>query len=422
MHDFHAYLPTPAGPIMNRLSTRVAALAVIAAACAPTHPPAAQTQPSQDTWLYAWAASADSSRRGAFLAQFDLREGSPTRGQIVRVVPAGAGSSGTHHSEHFLQQDGLLFADDFGLGRTFIFDLNDPANPRLHTSFTTAGPLGWPHSYARLPSGNRLVTYQFQSSKFNLPPGGLAEVRTDGTVVRWASAKAAGVDDKEITPYSLEIIPALDRVVSTTTSMVEDTGVGLQIWRLSDLKLLHTLRIPGGPPHGMHATDTAQHHLFPGEPRVLRDGKTIMLATFTCGLYTVTGVDTDTPRVQPVYRFPGKDCAVPLVIGDYWLQTVPALHSVITLDISDPSSPREVSRVDLGEGSTPHWLASDATGRRLVVNNGSRRQSNLYLLRFDPATGALSRDAALPELDMARVSVPGIGEVKGVPHGAVFSR
>ncbi|MBA3406231.1 MAG: hypothetical protein H0U13_16370, partial [Gemmatimonadaceae bacterium] len=192
---------------------------------------------------------------------------------------------------------------------------------------------------------------------------------------------------------------------------------------LSDLKLLHTLRIPGGPPHGMmHDTDTAQRHLFPGEPRVLRDGKTVMLATFTCGLYTVTGVDTGAPRIQPVYRFPGKDCAVPVVIGDYWVQTVPELRAVVALDVSNPAAPREVSRVDLGESSTPHWLASDATGRRLVVNNGSRRDGRLYLLRFDPVTGALSRDAAFPVLDMTRMTVPGIGEVHGVPHGAVFSR
>lgn len=412
-------------PPMQILRISLCIVTAVALGCAPPSVKVGPTQTFPDTWLYVWTASADTSRRGAFLAQFDLRDGSPTKGQIVRVVPAGGGSSGTHHSEHLLQQDGLLFADDFGLGRTFIFDLNDAANPRLRTSFTTAGPFGWPHSYVRLASGNRLVTYQWQASKFNQPPGGLAEVRTDGTIVRWASAKASGVDDKEITPYSLEIIPALDRVVSTSTSMIEDTGVGLQIWRLSDLTLLNTLRIPGGAPHAthaMHRTDTLPYHLFPGEPRLLRDGKTIMLATFTCGLYTLTGIDTDDPQVTPVYTFPGKDCAVPVVIGDYWLQTVPAIRSVVALDVSDPSSPREVSRLDLGSGSEPHWLASDASGRRLVVNSGSKRDANLYLIRFDPSTGALARDAGLPLLDISRVTVPGIGDVRGVPHGAVFSR
>ncbi|MEO8577659.1 MAG: hypothetical protein ABI556_13195 [Gemmatimonadales bacterium] len=400
----------------------VLAAATLTLACTHTSLAPKVSQSRSPEWLYTWAASGDTARPGAFLAQIDLRESSPTFGKVVRTIPAGEGSSGTHHSEHSLQSDGLLFADDFGLGRTFIFNLTDPSKPRLQTSFTTAGPFGWPHSYVRLPSGNRLVTYQFQSSKFNTPPGGLAEVRADGTIVRYAEAKTAGIDDKEITPYSLEIIPALDRAVSTTTSMIEDTGVGLQVWRLSDLKLLQTLRIPAAHAHGAQASDTMPHHLFPGEPRLLADGKTIMLATFTCGLYTLTGIETDTPHVTPVYSFPGQNCAVPVLIGKYWIQTVPEVHMVVALDVSDPTSPREVSRIDLGEGSKPHWLAADASGQFLVVNNGSRRGTNLYLLRFDKSTGALSRYSKLPTLDLNRVAVEGLGEVPGVPHGAVFSR
>ncbi|MBA2707558.1 MAG: hypothetical protein H0U59_07125 [Gemmatimonadaceae bacterium] len=390
--------------------------------CASGGAPSRSSNDNADSWLYVWTASADTTRRAAFLVQFDLRDGSPTAGKIVRVVNAGPASRGTHHSEHSMPADGLLFADDFGLGRTFVFDLNDRSSPRVHSSFTTAGPFGWPHSYVRLASGNRLVTYQFQSSKFNLPPGGIAEVRADGTTVRWAAASTAGVDDKEITPYSLEVIPALDRVVTTSTSMVEDTGVGLQVWRLSDLKLLHTLRIPAENPHAAHATDTVPHHLLPGEPRLLHDGKTVMLATFTCGLYTLTGIDTESPRVNAVYTFPGKDCAVPVVIGKYWLQTVPALHSVLALDVSNPSSPREVSRIDLGASTTPHWMARDESGQRLVVNSGSPADPNLYLLRFDRSTGALSRDPKLPTLGISSVTVPGFGTVRGIPHGTVFSR
>jgi hypothetical protein len=390
--------------------------------CAPGTTRVAPATPQHDTWLYAWTASADSAHPGAFLVEFDLRNDSPTAGKIVRVIPAGEGSYSTHHSEHVLQPDGLLFADDFGLGRTFIFDLNDPSNPKVRRSFTTAGPFGWPHSYVRLASGNRLATYQFQSSKFNLPPGGIAEIGADGSVVRWASATTAGVDDKEITPYSLEVIPALDRVVTTTTSMIEDTGVGLQIWRLSDLKLLHTVRIPGDHPHGMQMSDTMPHHLFPGEPRLLPDGRTIMLATFTCGLYTLTAFETETPKVTPVYTFPGKNCAVPVVIGKYWLQTVPDIHSIVALDVSNPTSPKEVSRLSLGEAVMPHWLGSDAAGERLVVNSGSAKDPNLYLLRFNRSTGRLSRDAKYPVLDLSLVTVPGLGDVRGNPHAVVFSR
>ena len=410
----------------RRVTARAAAYCAIwaALACArtPTADASAAGGPTGGDWLYAWSASADSARPAAFLAAFDLREASPTAGRLVRVVSTGPGAQGTHHSEHALASDRLLFANDFGAGRSFIFDLTDPAEPRIKASFTSAGPFGWPHSYVRLANGNRLVTYQWQAAKFNSPPGGIAEVRTDGTIVRWASARSADAPDHEITPYSLEVLPAMDSVVTASTSMVDDFGVHVQVWRLSDLALLHTLRIPGGHMHGMPTSDTMPHHLFPGEPRLLADGRTVMLATFTCGLYTITGIDGNAPRVTPVYSFPGKDCAVPVRLGRYWLQTVPALHAVLTLDVSDPANPREVSRLALGDDVSPHWLASDATGRRLVMDAGSRRDSHLYLLRFDAATGAVTRDTRFPVLDMSSVDVPGVGVVRGVPHGAVFSR
>ena len=393
-----------------------------AAGCGRQATPAPAPAPA-DAWLAAWTASADTAHRTAFLAVFDLRPGSATFGRVVRVVPAGPGSRGTHHTEHLLQSDGLLFADDFGTGRSYVFDLNDPAHASLHSTFTTAGPFGWPHSYVRLANGDRLVTYQFQASKFDRPPGGLAQVRTDGSVVRWSAAHTEAAPDTEVTPYSLEVLPALDRVVSTSTSMVDSTGVHVQVWRLSDLALLRTLRIPSTRPHAMdHAMpmgDAMPRHLFPGEPRLLADGKTVMLATFSCGMFTVTGLATDDPVVTPVYAFPGVDCAVPVTMGRWWLQTVPALHAVVVLDISNPAEPREASRLVLGDSVAPHWLSADRSGRRLVMDTGGGHQ--LYLLRFDPRTGAITRDPSLPVLDMSSVEVPGVGTLTGVPHGAVFA-
>lgn len=387
------------------------AIAACARQQAPAGPPPGGTTPAP--WLAAWTGSADTAHRAAFLAIVDLKPGSPTRGQVVRVVQAGPGSRGTHHTEHFLQPDGLLFADDFGTGRSYIFDLTDPARASIHASFTTAGPFGWPHSYVRLPNGNRLITYQWQATKFDRPPGGLAEVRTDGSVVRWSAARAAGVPDSEITPYSLEVLPDLDRVVSTSTSMIDSTGVHVQVWRLSDLALLHTLRIPSARPHAMDPAmpmgDAMPRHLFPGEPRTLADGKTVMLATFNCGMYMVTGLETAGPAVVPVYAFPGADCAVPLRMGHWWVQTVPELHAVVVLDISRPAEPREASRLAFGDSVAPHWLAADPSGRRLVMDTG--HDGRLWLLAFDPATGRITPDPELPV-----VEIPG-----GIPHGAVFS-
>ena len=109
--------------------------AALACARTPTADASAAGGPTGGDWLYAWSASADSARPAAFLAAFDLREASPTAGRLVRVVSTGPGAQGTHHSEHALASDRLLFANDFGAGRSFVFDLNDPANPRIKASF-----------------------------------------------------------------------------------------------------------------------------------------------------------------------------------------------------------------------------------------------------------------------------------------------
>ncbi len=379
---------------------------------------AAQAPSAAPPYLYVWAASADSTRPGAFLAVFDIRAGSPTAGQIVRVIAAGPGVS-PHHTEHQLEQDGVLFANDFGDGRTYRFDLSKPGDPRLVGSFTTGGPYKDPHSFVRLANGDRLATYQKKID--GSEPGGLVELRPDGTALRWASAAPADGDSTQLVPYSLDALASMDRVVSTSTSMTDLIGVNVQVWRLSDLKLLQTMAVPIAPEHAEHMEHTADHHMLPGEPRTLADGKTVMFGTFTCGLYRVTEVAT-APKVEFVYSYPGKWCAVPVVIGNYWVWTIPGLHAVVALDVSDPGKPRELSRLVLGDSVTPHWMAKDESGTRLVVNSGSGKDPRIYLLRIDPSTGALSRDGELPVLEMGKVEVPGLGEVVAKPHGSVFAR
>jgi hypothetical protein len=407
------------------LLVRTVALALLGTGCVHGPTKAREVTAQRPPFLYVWSGTADSARRAAFLAVFDLRAGSPTAGKIVQVIPAGAGSRGSHHTEHQLPADGLLFANDFGAGRTYIFDLRTPGDARLRQSFTTAGPFGYPHSFVRLANGNRLATYQWQAS--GKPPGGLAELRSDGSAIRWSRAMANGLDSVEITPYSLDVLPALDRVVTTTTSMTENTGVDIQLWRLSDLSLLRTLRIPSTGEHAEHSEQARQsvhgagHHLFPGEPRTLADGHTVMFATFTCGLYRLTGVETFRPVLDFVYSFPGENCAVPVVLGHYWVQTVPELRAVVVLDVSDSAHPREVSRFEIGGVSTPHWMAADESGSWLVVDSGSPVDPEIHILRFDRATGGLSAAPDVPVLSMGHVEMPGMGDIVGMPHGAVFA-
>jgi hypothetical protein len=323
-----------------------------------------------------------------------------------------------------LADDRILFANDFGPGRTHRFDLSKPGEPKLLGYFTTAGPFSHPHSFVQLPNGNMLVTYQGQTG--NKPPGGIAELRRDGTVVRWARAAAAGVDSAAIQPYSLEVVPALDRVVTTSTSMVSDHGMHVQIWRLSDLTLLHTLPMPAAPKQHVHGSESkaaahdSVHHMFPGEPRLLADGRTVMLGTFTCGLYVITGLASARPALQYAQSFAGENCAVPVRTGKWWVQTVPEEHALVVLDVTKPLAPRETSRLQFGT-TKPHWLAASRDGTLLVMNSGSGSDPKLYLVRMNTQTGALSADPGLPVIDLGRVEIPGLGaRLRIAPHGSVF--
>jgi hypothetical protein len=220
-------------------------------------------------------------------------------------------------------------------------------------------------------------------------------------------------------------LPSLDRVVSTSTHMVDDIGVHVQVWRLSDLALLHTLRVPlarpAGADHAGHGAAGGEHHRLPAEPRVLADGRTVMFGTFTCGLYHLVGVETDAPRVVFSTVFPGTDCAVPVVVGRWWIQTVPALRALVALDVSDPAAPIEASRLVLGDDVAPHWLAADASGRLLVTTSATPGDPTMRFVAFDPATGALSLDPHRLPIDLRRVNWPDGYTGLVVPHGSVFS-
>jgi len=371
---------------------QLAALALVAAL-------ALGTTPRADQYLYLWTASADTTQPD-FLAVLDVSSAP----RLVTTLPVPGRRNGPHHTEYELSRDRQLFANGFASGQTFIFDLTKPAAPRL------AGQLGdiqgyrHPHSYIRLPNGNLLATFQMHHDS-TITPGGLVELTPSGRVVRSSSANARGVDPG-LRVYSAAIVPALDRIVTTTTDM--DPGRiplrDIQIWRLSDLALLRTITLPNGPA-GTEGQYTA-------EPRVLADGRTVLVSTFSCGLFLIEGLASAAPQGRLVSTFPRKEgtfCAVPVVVGRYYLVTVPAWSAVVSLDVSDPAAPREVGRVALDSGAVPHWIAVSPDQRRVVVTGYGTMRNRVVLLRLDPATGKLSLDGSGYEMN-------------GIPHGAVFGR
>jgi hypothetical protein len=153
-------------------------------------------------------------------------------------------------------------------------------------------------------------------------------------------------------------------------------------------------------------------------------------ALHECGVYLVRGVDRADPSAAFVKGFPGKDCGVPVLTSHYWLQTVPQTHALVALDIADPEHPRGVSSVVFGDDEEPHWLAIDPSGRQLVLNSAGYTKSNrLFVINFDPASGALSIDdrfrdtgSTRPGIDLTGKPWPHGFSGKPGPHGTVFSR
>ena len=129
-------------------------------------------------------------------------------------------------------------------------------------------------------------------------------------------------------------------------------------------------------------------------------------------------------------RWEGKSfCAVPEVVGRFWIQPSGTEHALVSLDVSDPDQPREVGRLVLGDTDAPHWVAGEPGGDRLIVTGYGGLESRALMARIDRATGALRLDeafttpgAARPGVDFGRDAWPHGATGPAIPHGAVFSR
>lgn len=411
-----AWLSFPGCPVL-------AVTLIALAGCTSGTPQAAR--PSAQ-YLYLWTASMDESQPD-FLAVLDITESGERYGRLVTTLAVPGRGNGPHHTEHEMPADGQLFANGFATGQSFVFDLTDPLQPRIVSQFGDVEGYSHPHSFLRLPSGNVLATFQMRHDHESgaVRTGGLVEMTPGGQAVRSSSADTPGAD-RDLRVYSGSIVPALDRIVTTTTDMDKDyeASRNLQFWRLSDLALLSTFPLPDGPAGG--------EGRLTAEPRLLEDGKTVLVSTFSCGLYLVEGLDGHAPSARLVASFPRKAdtyCAIPVIAGPYYLVTVPALNAVVSLDISDPSAPREVSRATFGAEDVPHWIAISPDRRRVVVTGYEGMQHRVEMLRFDPGSGQLARDerfraegASEPGFRMDDKTWPHGGAAKGIPHGAVFSR
>lgn len=366
------------------------------------------------------------------MAVVDVHPESPTYGDVVATVPVGMSGTLPHHLEYGLPPAGrMLYANGHHHEVVFLFDLASDGRPRLAGRADPAPPFRYPHDFARLPNGNVLVGYlrsegPSPAAGDTTDPGGhggIAEFTPEGRYVRSASAAGgASIDgDKPIRPYAFALRPDVDRVLVTSAAMMEPVNADVvQIFRLSDLALLSTLRVP---PARLSGRTLSAGHKLPFEPRVMPDGSVLMNA-YGCGFYRVTGIETQAPQIENVYtidvpteRVPDGTmaaCGVPVVVGDFWVMSVGGLNALIALDVSNPARPVEVSRLDADPTFRPHWLAKDPRSDRIIVGAENGGENRMLMARIDTASGRLSWDESFRSAD-GRL---GVSFVRGAwPHG-----
>ncbi|MBX7531609.1 hypothetical protein K3165_01575 [Qipengyuania sp. 1XM1-15A] len=374
--------------------------------------------------LFVWVgdrAKADNN----FIIVIDADPDSPNYGKLVSSGVTDIKTVGAHHTEYEMSANGILFANDHGGNRTAVIDLNDPLQPRQIGAFSSLGGFSMLHSFARLPNGNVLATFQYADHDGHMAmdstSGGLVEIDNAGKLVRSVSNADPLFADEGLLPYSLAVIEDIDRVVVSNSPMRDDfllTSNTYQLFRLSDLELIGTYRLDPGP--------RLNGHISPQEPRIGPDGA-VYIFTLSCGVQRVTDIDTASPKVQLVHQYPGSWCGVPVIMGNYMVQAVPDIHSFIVLDISDGENPVEVSRLDMGEDYAVHWTAMDPGSGRLVVTT-SRSGQRLHVLKLDEDSGELTIDEDFrgqdgePGFSFAEQTWPHGWTGEGAPHGAVFSR
>jgi hypothetical protein len=406
-----------------RRSCRLAALWAFTAGCTGT--PAPPSAPAQ--YLFAWAYDLDERAGDSnFVAVIAVDPASPDYGRVVATATTGAAGGMPHHTEQLMPAGGLpLVANAYHADRSVLLDLRDPLHPRIVGALAAVPGYHMPHSFFRLPDGNVVATLQFGDGATPGDPGGLALFTPDGRLLRSASSRDSTFPGAAIRTYSLDVSPATDRVL-TTSSPMENVRVAdvIQVWRLSDLTLLRTIAIPAV------TTDSAWR--YPFEVRFLPGGRAAFLNTYYCGFYLVTGLDGDAPQVERVVALEHPrylECGVPTMIGRFWIMPVSAAREVLVFDLTDPRHPRRVGTLATDSSFVPHWSAPDPGSDRIVVQSESPADPRVLIARFDSATGALAWDETFRDPETGRLGVsfdrpswPHGASGPAAPHGVVFSR
>lgn len=370
-----------------------------------------------------------------FFVTFDL-----STGQVISTTPIGLNGSMPHHTEYELPARGqYLWANAHHAEEVLLLDWSDPTALKITKRLKPPAPYRFTHDFRRLSDGAMMVGFlrsegaSPEAGDDTMPGnhGGLAEYRADGTLVRTSSAAADGLPSP-VRPYSILEIDGGRRLVTTSAAMMEKSSADVvQIWRRSDLKLLHTLVVPPGVGSSGNAVLAASGSPF--SAKKMTDGS-ILVSTYGCGFYRLTGAEGDDPKITHVLTISPEaeakkrgSCGVPTLVGRWWVHPIGKEGRVATFDVSDPLNPRQVASIAIAEGFAPHWTARDPKSDRVVVGAEAGMEEAMVILRLDQQTGALRFDDRLVDakgrrgfLDFSREEWPHGKTGPAWGHAALF--
>jgi len=395
---------------------------LLAGGCSTTADDTGRADPAR--YLYVWAGSGNDTTPGVdVVTVLDANPSSPDYGSVLAALTVDSSGRMPHHTEFSLPGKGAFFANDYSGDKSFLLDSSNPTTPRLAGQVERVPGGRKLHSFFRLANGHVLASVQFGDGTVAGDPGMLAEFDEKGKLVRSTSARDPAFPGARIRTYALAALPDIDRVVTTSSPMdpVEQTAHVVQVWRLSDLKLLKTLPVPQA------AGDSS--HKYPFEVRALPDGRTALVNSYYCGFFRLADLDSH-PRIERVLTLPlpqNIGCSVPVIAGRFMVMPIAYAHRFATIDVSDPAHPKEVASFPTDTTFFPHWAAPDPGSDRLVFTDQGDGPPRVMVAHFDRTTGRLAwderfRDAGSksPGVSYHRTRWPNGLTGMLMPHGALF--
>ena len=197
--------------------------------------------------------------------------------------------------------DGQLFANGFESGQTFVFDLRDPARPRIVEPVRRRRGLFAPALVPPAAERQRArdVPDAARARGWHAP-GGIVELTPAGAAGAFAARPMRPGMDPELRVYSAGDRPG-PRPDRDDHDRHARGFAGLA--PRADLA-------PVGPRAAAHVPAARRpggdEGLLTAEPRLLADGKTVLVSTFSCGLYLMEGLESDAPSARLVASFPRK--------------------------------------------------------------------------------------------------------------------